>query len=111
MRRPRPSRRFSASTRAGGLGDPCAEARVAAGAAQQPRLHLVPTAGARHQDQVVAGLDRAFGCHGHVGAVQHGLGLDAVGDHGALEVELARAAGRAGSAGDWEAIRRRSSAG
>ena len=39
-----------------GLGDPCAEARVAARAGQQPRLHLVERAGARHQDQVVAGL-------------------------------------------------------
>ena len=44
----------------GGLGHPLAKGRVAAGAAQQARVDLVPAARARHEHQVHARRDRAL---------------------------------------------------
>ena len=83
-----PSRALERQHPAGRLGDPRAEARVAPGAGQHPRLDLVERARPGHQDQVVAGHQRALGGLPDTGAVEHGLGLDAVGDHGALEAQL-----------------------
>ena len=73
----RPSRRLSASTRSAASVTRARKrgSRRARASSRGWTWLNEPEPG--HQDQVVAGLDRALGGHAHARAVQHRLGLDA----------------------------------
>ena len=109
-RRPRPplEREHPRGRLAHALAERAASAAPRAAAAGRRRFQL---ARAGHQDQVGAGAHRALGGRRHARAVEHGLGLDAVGDHDARRSPSRSRSRPSRSRGDCEAIRRGSSAG